>query len=257
MSARDRLPQLDGGLFITDGGLETTLIFKRGIELPLFAAFTLLADEDGRRALRDYYEPYMAVAAEYDAGFLLDTPTWRASPRWAAELGISPERARGAQPKLGRADRGAARRARRADRRADRAHRGDRAPGRRLPAAPAARGRRGAGVPRDPDLDLRRHRRRDGLRDDADLRRGGDRDHPRARRRPGSPPRSRSRSRPTAACRAARRWPRRSSRSSPRPPAGPRTTWSTAPTRPTSSGCWSRTRRGPSGSSACARTPRP
>ena len=52
MSARDRLPQLDGGLFLTDGGLETTLIFKRGIDLPLFAAFTLLADEDGRRALR-------------------------------------------------------------------------------------------------------------------------------------------------------------------------------------------------------------
>ncbi|MET0749686.1 MAG: homocysteine S-methyltransferase family protein [Solirubrobacterales bacterium] len=89
MSARDRLPQLDGGLFITDGGLETTLIFKRGIDLPLFAAFTLLADEDGRRALRSYYEPYMAVAAEHEAGFLLDTPTWRASPRWATELGIS------------------------------------------------------------------------------------------------------------------------------------------------------------------------
>ena len=35
---RDRLPQLEGGLFITDGGIETTLIYHRGLELPAFAA---------------------------------------------------------------------------------------------------------------------------------------------------------------------------------------------------------------------------
>jgi len=86
---RGRLPQLDGGLFITDGGLETTLIFDRGIELPLFAAFPLVDDENGRRALRAYYEPYLAVAERHGAGFILDAPTWRASSRWAADLGIS------------------------------------------------------------------------------------------------------------------------------------------------------------------------
>ena len=90
MSVRKRLPQLDGGLFLTDGGLETTLIFDHGIELPEFAAFTLLGDDAGRKALRDYIEPYLEVAAaQRGAGFVLDTPTWRASPRWAAELGIS------------------------------------------------------------------------------------------------------------------------------------------------------------------------
>ena len=90
MSVRKRLPQLDGGLFLTDGGLETTLIFDHGIELPEFAAFTLLGDDAGREALRDYMEPYLEVAAaQRGAGFVLDTPTWRASPRWAAELGIS------------------------------------------------------------------------------------------------------------------------------------------------------------------------
>jgi S-methylmethionine-dependent homocysteine/selenocysteine methylase len=83
----NRLPQLDGGLFLTDGGLETTLIFHRGIELPLFASFTLLGDPDGERALRDYFEPYLALAATDDAGFILDTATWRASSRWAGELG--------------------------------------------------------------------------------------------------------------------------------------------------------------------------
>ena len=91
MSPSNRLPQLDGGLFLTDGGLETTLIFHRGIDLPLFASFTLLGDPDGERALRDYFEPYLALAAADDAGFILDTATWRASPRWAEELGYSLE----------------------------------------------------------------------------------------------------------------------------------------------------------------------
>lgn len=89
MSSAADLPQLDGGLFLTDGGLETTLIFHGGIDLPLFASFTLLGDPEGERALREYFAPYLAVAAEREAGFVLDTATWRASPRWAEELGMS------------------------------------------------------------------------------------------------------------------------------------------------------------------------
>lgn len=88
---RARLPQLDGGFFLTDGGIETTLIFHRGIDLPLFAAFALLDDEQGRETLRDYYEPYLRSAAEHGAGFVLESATWRASPRWAEELGYSPQ----------------------------------------------------------------------------------------------------------------------------------------------------------------------
>ncbi len=57
---RDRLPQLSGGLFLTDGGLETTLIFHDGFDLPLFAAFVLLRDEAGREALRKYFRSYSA-----------------------------------------------------------------------------------------------------------------------------------------------------------------------------------------------------
>ncbi len=86
-----QLPQLGGDLFLTDGGIETTLIFHRGIDLPLFAAFALLADEQGRETLREYYEPYLRAAAEHGAGFVLESATWRASPRWAEELGYSPE----------------------------------------------------------------------------------------------------------------------------------------------------------------------
>jgi S-methylmethionine-dependent homocysteine/selenocysteine methylase len=89
MSYRSGLPQLEGELFLTDGGIETTLIFHQGLDLPAFAAFVLLQDERGTDELRRYYEPYLELAAAEGAGFVLESPTWRASPRWAAELGIS------------------------------------------------------------------------------------------------------------------------------------------------------------------------
>jgi hypothetical protein len=62
MAYREHLPQLDGGLFLTDGGIETVLIFHEGLDLPLFAAFDLLKDESGTEKLRSYYEPYVALA---------------------------------------------------------------------------------------------------------------------------------------------------------------------------------------------------
>jgi S-methylmethionine-dependent homocysteine/selenocysteine methylase len=88
---RARLPQLDGDLFLTDGGIETTLIFHQGLDLPAFAAFVLLEDDEGIEALRRYYAPYLELARETGAGFVLETPTWRASPRWGADLGYSNE----------------------------------------------------------------------------------------------------------------------------------------------------------------------
>jgi homocysteine S-methyltransferase len=78
-------------MLITDGGLETTLIFHRGIDLPLFAAFDLLKDDDGAEELRGYFRTYLELAREYGVGFVLDTATWRANPDWAAQLGYSPE----------------------------------------------------------------------------------------------------------------------------------------------------------------------
>ncbi len=86
---RERLPQLDGGLFLTDGGIETTLIFHRGLELPAFAAFDLLKDEAGTEELRSYYRPYAELARERGVGLVLEAPTWRANPDWARELGYS------------------------------------------------------------------------------------------------------------------------------------------------------------------------
>ena len=86
---RDVLPQLGGGLFLTDGGIETSLIYHDGIELPFFAAFDLLKDEAGTEALRRYFRPYLALARETGAGFVYESPTWRASRDWGEKLAYS------------------------------------------------------------------------------------------------------------------------------------------------------------------------
>lgn len=86
------LPQLAGDrLFITDGGMETVLIHQHGIDLPCFASFTLLADEEHTEIVRSYFEDYFAIARKRELGFLLDTLTWRASRDWGAQLGYSPQ----------------------------------------------------------------------------------------------------------------------------------------------------------------------
>ena len=86
------LPQLSADLFLTDGGLETTLVFHHGIDLPDFAAFPLLETDAGRVALAAYYAPYIDIAADTGMGFVLDTPTWRANLDWAGRLGYDADR---------------------------------------------------------------------------------------------------------------------------------------------------------------------
>lgn len=89
MSRRESLPQLGGGLFVTDGGLETELVFHDGRDLPAFAAFPLLDVPETRDRLRHYYDGYLAIARKHRAGFVIETPTWRANPDWAEQLGYS------------------------------------------------------------------------------------------------------------------------------------------------------------------------
>jgi S-methylmethionine-dependent homocysteine/selenocysteine methylase len=89
---RDRLPQISGEeIFLTDGGIETSLIYLDGRDLPHFAAFDLLKDEDGREALRRYYERYTAIAADNRVGFILESPTWRSNADWGEKLGYGRE----------------------------------------------------------------------------------------------------------------------------------------------------------------------
>src|SRR5690606_28706777 len=84
------LPQLDGGLFLTDGGIETTLIFHEGLDLPYFAAFHLMKTQEGRAALARYFERYVTIARTDGMGFIFESPTWRASSDWGEKLGYSP-----------------------------------------------------------------------------------------------------------------------------------------------------------------------
>jgi len=86
---RNALPQLGGKLFLTDGGIETTLIFHEGLELPDFAAFDLLKDEHGRAALHKYFRTYAELARRYGVGLILESATWRANADWGTKLGYS------------------------------------------------------------------------------------------------------------------------------------------------------------------------
>src|SRR6185295_4171118 len=84
---RSALPQLEGSLFLTDGGIETSLIFNDGLDLPHFAAIALLERPEGEAALRSYFAAYAAIAARHGTGLVLEAATWRASADWGARIG--------------------------------------------------------------------------------------------------------------------------------------------------------------------------
>ncbi len=85
--SRVALPHEGALLYIGDGGLETAMIFHEGLDLPCFAAFTLLGSDAGRAALDRYFRRFFDIARRDGRGFVLDTLTWRANPDWAAKLG--------------------------------------------------------------------------------------------------------------------------------------------------------------------------
>ncbi|MCK0168035.1 homocysteine S-methyltransferase family protein [Jannaschia sp. S6380] len=78
-------------ILLTDGGLETSLIYRDCIALREFAAFELLETGAGRSALARYFRRYLDIATQAGRGFVLDTPTWRASRDWGAHLGYDAE----------------------------------------------------------------------------------------------------------------------------------------------------------------------
>jgi S-methylmethionine-dependent homocysteine/selenocysteine methylase len=95
MTAESRsaaLPQLQDRMFITDSGLETTLIYRHHLDLPAFAAFVLLETDAGRQRLRAYFERHAAIARAHGAGFIAEAPTWRANRDWGRTLGYDSDR---------------------------------------------------------------------------------------------------------------------------------------------------------------------
>lgn len=87
----EKLPQLSKAMFITDGGLETDLLFNHGIDLPEFASYDLLRSAKGKQTLNDYYSTYIDIARRHKLGLVLETPTWRANSDWGKRIGDSPE----------------------------------------------------------------------------------------------------------------------------------------------------------------------
>lgn len=87
---RNALPQLTSrDVFITDGGIETDLIFHHGQELPSFASFVLLQDEKGSESLRNYFRGYAEIARNEKVGLVLEAATWRSNFDWGKQLGYS------------------------------------------------------------------------------------------------------------------------------------------------------------------------
>jgi homocysteine S-methyltransferase len=83
------LPHLSGRPVVTDGGLETDLIYHHGADLPDFAAFPLVDGERGRELLSRYYRDYIGIAAKAGIAVQLDTPTWKANADAGDRLGYS------------------------------------------------------------------------------------------------------------------------------------------------------------------------
>lgn len=86
---RHALPQMSGDFFLADGGIETTLIFLDGLDLPFFAAFHLFRTQQGEDALRKYFRTYAELAQKHRSGLVLETATWRASADWGNKLGYT------------------------------------------------------------------------------------------------------------------------------------------------------------------------
>ena len=86
---RHDLPQISKDIFLTDGGMETTFVFHEAIDLPEFAAFVLMQNNEGRATIVDYFQKYISIAKEHNIGLVLESPTWRASSKWGAILGYS------------------------------------------------------------------------------------------------------------------------------------------------------------------------
>lgn len=71
---------------LTDGGLETRIIYEFKRPIGDFEAYKLLADEPGREILKRIYRSYTKVAVEHGLPIQLGSPTWRASCKWTTHV---------------------------------------------------------------------------------------------------------------------------------------------------------------------------
>ncbi len=89
---RKNLPQLGDKMFVTDGGMETVLVFQKGIEIAEFASIDLFRRPDGEEIINTYMAPYVEIALRAQTGLVMETATWRSSPDWGPKIGFANER---------------------------------------------------------------------------------------------------------------------------------------------------------------------
>ncbi len=88
---RFALPQLRECIFLSYMGMETDLIFNRGIDLPGFASYPLLETTEGCETLRGYYAQLIDMARQKGVGVFLESVTWVANRDRGAAIGYSPK----------------------------------------------------------------------------------------------------------------------------------------------------------------------
>ncbi len=81
--------QQAGRYFITEGGIETEIMYKWGFEMPHFAMFPLLDNPQAAAAIKGMYRRYLDVVAKYKQSALIGGFDYRASPDWGNLLGYS------------------------------------------------------------------------------------------------------------------------------------------------------------------------
>lgn len=83
-------PRRDGLMYLTEGGIETEVLYRWGFELPEFAMFPLLDDPEAVEAMEGMWRRYLRVAERHGMAALMSGLDYRASPDWGAKLGYSP-----------------------------------------------------------------------------------------------------------------------------------------------------------------------
>jgi homocysteine S-methyltransferase len=92
MSYQTTFPVRSGeALFLTEGGIETELMYKWRFELPHVAVFPLLDNPDAVAVMRGIYRRSLDVAAAHGMSAMLTGLDYRASPDWGGLPGYSQE----------------------------------------------------------------------------------------------------------------------------------------------------------------------
>lgn len=86
---RQNLPQLGNDIFACYTGMDTDLLYNRGIDLPGFASYPLLSNPEHKNILREYYSNLVDFGREQNVGVILDAVTWVANRDRGAELGYT------------------------------------------------------------------------------------------------------------------------------------------------------------------------